>query len=504
MIVFCPLERHSVLADTASPLYRQLAAHYQGAMEQGALATGARMPSVRELMARHQVSLSTALQALRYLEASGSVEARPRVGYFVRPAQNSRLSESSEPDLNVPFPPDENQFSGINERISMVLEKGRRATIKVDLGSATPDASLFDVALINRTATALLREQPHLLVKNRAIQATQPEFQAVMARRAVDLGLRLAPQDILATTGNSEAVNLALAAVAQPGDMVAVESPTYYGLLQAMEVQKIDVLEIPSSARTGISLEALELAIRTQPRLKAVVVVPHLQTPQAAVMPDLHKQRLVELCRENGLAVIEDDSYSLFVESAQPVRPAKAWDDTGQVIYCVSLNKTLGSGLRAGWMNGGRWHARVEMLKFAQTRSTPAWTQLVAARCLAAPAFERHLVRLKITLRSQRERMAQAIARYFPVGTRLTLPPGGLSLWIELPPGLSASVMFELALLQGIRVSPGPLFSNTGRYDRFLRLACGMPYTPDIDWACRELGLIARRMQEDLGGPAPA
>ncbi|MES2974001.1 MAG: PLP-dependent aminotransferase family protein [Pseudomonadota bacterium] len=483
------------------PIYRQLAAHYQGAMEQGTLAPGARMPSVRELMSRHGVSLSTALQSLRHLEASGCLEARPRVGYFVRDARAALLSDSTEPDLKRPLPLDENQFSGINERISMVLEKGRRASIKVDLGSATPDASLFDAALINRTAATLLREQPHLLVQHRAIQGTHPDFQSSMARRALDAGLRFAPQDILATTGNSEAMTLALAAVTQPGDMVAVESPTYYGLLQAMEVQKLDVLEIPSSARTGISLEALELAIRTQPRLKAVVVVPHLQTPQGAVMPDAAKQRLVELCRDNDLAVIEDDSYGLFVESAQLARPAKAWDDSGHVVYCVSLNKTLGPGLRLGWMNAGRWHARVQMLKFAQTRSVPAWSQLVAARCMAAPAFERHLARLKVRLKAQRERMAQAIARHFPPGTRLTLPPGGLSLWLELPPGLSSSVLFELALLQGIRVSPGPLFSNTGRYERFMRMACGMPFTPEIEWACRELGLIAQRMQAEAGRP---
>ncbi len=488
-----------MMPSTDLPLYRQLAAHYQGAMSQGALAVGTRMPSVRELMSRHQVSLSTALQALRHLEAEGCVEARARVGYFVRQPDAARLSESSEQDLKAPLPLDENQFAGINERISMVIEKGRRAAIRVDLGSATPAATLFDAAALNRAAQALLREDPLILVQHRAIQGTHAEFQSVMARRAVETGVRLAPQDVLATTGNSEAVSLALSAVAQPGDMVAAESPTYYGLLQAMEAQKLRVLEIPGSARTGLSLEALELAIRTQPQLKAVVVVPHLQTPQGSVMPDSHKVRLLELCREHDLALIEDDSYGLFVESAQPARPIKAWDDAGQVIYCVSLNKTLGPGLRLGWLNAGRWHARVQMLKLAQTRSVPAWSQLIAARHVSAPGFDRHFQRLKIQLKAQRERMAQAVARHFPVGTRMTLPPGGLSLWLELPPGLSSLELFERALAEGIRVAPGPLFSNTGRYERFLRLACGMPHSAEVDWACRELGRIAREMQVRQG-----
>lgn len=479
------------------PLYRQLATHYQEAMRRGILAVGDRMPSVRELMQRHEVSLSTALQALRHLEAQGSVQARPRVGYFVSTPVMAALADAAEPDLRAPLPLDENQFIGINERISVVLERGRRAQVRVDLGSATPAAAMYDTGFINRTAAALLREQPSLLVDNRALEATLAEFQAVMARRALDVGVQLAPQDVMATSGNSQAVSLALTALAQPGDLVAVESPTYYGLLQAIEAQKMQALEIPSSPRTGMSLEALELAVRTQPRLKAVVVVPHLQTPQGAVMPDAHKERLVALCREHQLPLIEDDSYGAFVEAPQPPRPAKAWDTTGQVIYCVSLNKVFAPGLRQGWMNGGRWHARLQMLKFAQTRSAPAWGQLLAARCMAQPAYERHLQRMRTQLRSERERMAQAVARHFPPGTRLSLPPGGVSLWLELPEGVSSTALFERALDLGIRVAPGPLFSNTGRYERFLRVVCGTPYAQDVEWAYTELGRLARQLQAE-------
>jgi DNA-binding transcriptional MocR family regulator len=212
-------------------------------------------------------------------------------------------------------------------------------------------------------------------------------------------------------------------------------------------------------------------------------------------MPDANKERLVALCREHNLAIIEDDSYGLFVESAQPLRPVKAWDDSGLVIYCASMNKTLAPGLRQGWMNAGRWHARVQMLKSAQTQGSPAWGQLLAARCMATPAYDRHFQKIKTQLRHQRERMAQAIARHFPAGTRLSLPPGGVSLWLELPEGVASTPLFEQALRQGIRVSPGPVFSNTGRYERFLRLVCGMPFTPEVESACAELGRIAQLLQ---------
>ena len=478
-----------------APLYQQLVAHYSDAIGKGALQAGSRMPSVRELMRRHEVSLSTALQTLRVLEDRGWLQARPRVGYFVRQPATRALDETPDPDLRAPLPQAaEGRFSGINERISLLLDAGRRARLRVDLGGATPGPELFDAAFMNRSVAAVLREHPEILVHGRALTGAQPEFQQAMARRALDAGLRIVPADVLATSGNTEAVHLALSAVTQPGDVVAVESPTYYGLLQVIESQGLQALEIPCSHRTGMSLEALELAIRTTPRLKAVVAVPDLQMPMGTLMPDSHKAALVGLCREHGLALVEDDSYRLLLDLPEPPRPAKAWDETGHVIYCESFNKTLAPGLRQGWMNGGRWHDRIYMLKFAQSRSTPPLAQQLVARWATTPAFGRHLRRMREVLRQQREQSAQALARHFPAGTRLRLPPGGLNVWVELPAGASSSRLFEEALAHGIRVSPGAMFSNTGRYDGFVRLGCTLAFTEEVEEAYRILGQLVRGM----------
>ncbi|CAM3586337.1 PLP-dependent aminotransferase family protein [Paracidovorax anthurii] len=495
-------------AAAPQPRYRQLAALYEQAVATGSLQPGMRLPSVRELCQRHGVSLTTALQVLRHLEDQGCAEVRERVGYFVRvPGRVTLLPAAREPEVHEPLSPDPHVFAGINERISVFLEKARLAGPGVlDLGSAMPAPALFDAQALNRLAMRLLREQPDILVYGPSAPTTHPEFQRAMAHNALGFGLSLAPGDIGATHGNSEAVNLALDAVAAPGDVIAVESPTFFGILQAIEVRGLRALEIPCSPHTGLSLEALELAARNEPRLKAVVVVPHLQMPQGSVMPDAHKERLVALCVEYGLALIEDDIYREFVESPQPLRPAKAWDrpgDAGQVIYCASLSKSFAPGLRQGWMSAGRWHARVQMLKFARTRNMQTWSQLLAARTVDSPAYERHLRRMRTQLREQREASARAVAQYFPVGTRLSLPPGGISLWLELPAGLSSTRLYDEALARGIRVAPGPMFSNTGRYDHFLRLSCGMPFTPQVEEGYRVLGELLERQQAG-GYPAGA
>jgi len=117
-------------------------------------------------------------------------------------------------------------------------------------------------------------------------------------------------------------------------------------------------------------------------------------------------------------------------------------------------------------MNGGQWHGRVQMLKFAQSRNTQTLGQMVVAEVLGSPTHQRSLERLKTQLKNQREAMARLVARTFPLGTRMSLPAGGLCLWVELPEGFSSAALFGEALEQGIRIAPGSMFSNSGRYEQ--------------------------------------
>ncbi|MFQ6684267.1 SMC-Scp complex subunit ScpB [Bordetella pertussis] len=248
-------------------------------------------------------------------------------------------------------------------------------------------------------------------------------------------------------------------------------------------------LEIPTSPQRGISIEALELALQTHANVRAVVVVPNFQNPLSCVMDDSDKARLVTLCERTGIALIEDDTYGALGDHGTPLA-LKSWDDSGNVIYCASLHKTLAPGMRLGWMLGRRWSRRIGMLKFAQSRPNPPLPQAAAADYMGTKAYDRHLARLRQTLRVQREAMAAAVARHFPDDTRLSVPTGGMLLWVELPAGMPAMRVFEQALRAGIRITPGPMFSNSNRYDHFLRISCGVPYTADIAAAMQRLADI--------------
>jgi DNA-binding transcriptional MocR family regulator len=466
-----PLKDHPGM-DT-QPLYRRWADHYLGAIRAGSLTPGDRMPSVRALMRLHGVSLSTALQVYRQLESEGWLEARPRSGYFVKQPRRVPIAPVEEPAIVAP--PDPAQYVGVHARVSNFIARGAPA--------------LYPEEKLKNAALRALRRDPGLLVKPGSHDGNAV-FKTVLAKRAVSAGLAISPDEVLVTHGCIEALNLALRAVAQPGDTIAVESPTFFGLLQILESLGLRALEIPTSPHTGISIEALELAIHAYDNIKAVVVVPHLQNPLGSIMPDAHKIRLVQLCERSGIPLIEDDTYSELADGDTPLTAIKAWDKTGNVIYCASLHKILAPGMRLGWMTGGKWHSRLEMLKFAQSRQNEEWSQVTAADFMASSAYDRHLRRLRSLLRLQRERTAEVVAACFPLGTRLSLPGGGITLWVELPDQLSSERVFDAALLEGILVAPGLMFSNSNQFDHFLRINCGTPYSDELDRALRRLGQI--------------
>lgn len=473
-------------------LYRKLASHYLHAIEAGALVPGARMPSVRMLMNRHAVSLSTALQLCRYLESQGVLEARPRSGYFVLPRRSLSLDRAKEPQQTLPDPA---RYVGVHEKVSTFLELGQKAPVRVNLCGAWAAAELYPNEALRVAINRAMRQHP-LLLGEPAPHNGDPRFRAVLAHNALAAGMTLSAEEVIVTHGCIEALNLALRATTQPGDVVAVESPTFFGLLQILESLGLKALEIPTSPHTGISLDALDLAAQAYPNIKAVVVVPNLQNPLGSVMPDENKQKLVAWCEAQQIALIEDDTYAALSDAEAPLSALKAWDRTGNVIHCASLHKTLSPGLRLGWLSPGRWQARVEMLKYAQSRPSPALPQVAVADFLASPAFGRHLRRLRGHLREQRERTATAVARHFPAGTRLSLPHGGLALWVELPGHRSSSALFHAALAQGIRLAPGAQFSNSGRFEHFLRISCGAPFTTELDDALRTVGQLVHALPE--------
>jgi DNA-binding transcriptional MocR family regulator len=472
-------------------LHRRIAEHYVSLFKLGILAVGQRMPSLRELMRAHTVSLSTAIQVCRNLEEQGWVEARPRLGFFVlekaRLALRPNLAEPSEVVVQVP------QESGARVATLRSVGATSRKTI-IDLAAATCAPELYPTSELQKICVRTLRRFPNILT-SMANRDGNPELKAALAKRALARGIQVTPTDIVITNGCSESLMLALRAVSQPGDVVAVESPAYYGFLDALDALGLKALEVPTSRDSGLIVEALEFALKGGDHVAAVVCVPTVHNPMGCTMQNTEKERLVRLCEERGIALIEDDVYGELAPDPLSMHAVKSWDRSGQVIYCNSLNKTLSPGLRLGWMLPGKWQAKIRAITATLSRPKDELPQMVVAEFLSSGGYDRHLRRLRARLDIQRSQTADCLMSSFGSDARFEVPEAGTLLWVELPDVTSSMRLYDAAGAAGIHIAPGAMFSRSGRFDSFLRFGCGWPLTAEREGAIKKLVQIVRRMQ---------
>lgn len=464
-------------------LYESVANDVSALINSGTLLPGDRVPSVRRLSCQKRVSISTVLLAYRLLENRGVIEARPQSGYYVR----SRARPVAEPAIT--DPPKVPNPVGVHDLVSRVLAAGRDPRI-VQLGAAFPSHELMPVVKLQRMLAATARRRPEALTTY-TLPPGHVELRRQVARRALDWGCNLTADDLVITNGCMEALNLCLRAVAKPGDIVALESPTYFGLLQIIESLGMKALEIPTHPRDGISLEALALACKRE-KVSACLVMSNVSNPLGSVMPDAAKKRLVRFLAGRGIPLIEDLVYGDLYFGHSAPRAAKSYDRDGMVMLCSSFSKTLAPGFRLGWVAPGRYRAQVERLKFISSGGTPELLQLTIAAFLESGGYDHQLRSLRRAFAERIERTKRVVGEHFPERTRATSPAGGFVLWVELPPGFDSLAFCESAMRESISIAPGPMFSASNRYRNCMRLNCGCAWTPVLERALVRIGELAK------------
>ena len=464
-------------------LYEQIADRIQRLIAEGTLQVGDRLPSVRKLHGQWSVSVSTVLEAYRLLEDRGLIAARPQSGYYVKAV----LKAPSEPQQSQPLPKAHHVDNSLGFRVICSI----RDSQTVRLGAAIPSMDLLPIATLNRLTGQILRQNQILAHAYDVPPGCEP-LRHEVARRLMDAGCSVTPDEIVTTNGTFESVFLSLRAVTQPGDTVAIESPTYYGLLEALEVLHLKALELPTHPRDGISLTDLE-AVLKKGKIAACAMVSNFSNPLGTCMSDERKKQFVELLAQYETPLIEDDIYGdVYFEGTRP-KAMKAFDRDGLVLYCSSCSKTLSPGLRVGWAVAGRYQAKVEQLKWVINQTTAIAPQLTVAAFLANGGYDRHLRQLRRAYQSQMLRMTQAICDYFPAQTRITRPNGGHVLWVEMPQGFDSLRLYEIALQHHISIAPGAIFSPSGSYGNCFRLNAGLPWSDEIDQAMQRLGEMIRQ-----------
>ena len=478
--------------------YERLADDIEAAVRRGVFGAGERIASVRRASEQHGVSIKTVLHAYALLESRGVIESRPQSGYFVREsprAQGTAVHDAAAAPREVrrasaPRPPAAAPVDVSRLVLSTLRSIG--AQDAVPLGSPYPDPALYPWRRINQYANAIARRHASWnLIDD--LPPGNPELIRQIARRYAENGTPVDPEEIVVTVGATEAINLSLQAVAKAGDTVAVESPTYYAMLHAIERLGMRAIEVSTHAQNGLDLDALERVLKRQ-KVAACMVMPNFQNPLGFRMPDERKAQLVALAQAHDMPLIENDVYQeLYFGQTRPT-PLKHFDTSGIVLHCASFSKSLSASYRIGWALPGRYRAQLEKLKFLNTLTTPSVPQVALADYLRHDGYDRHLRRLRRFYRQQARLMRAMVQRFFPAGTRTSDPQGGYVLWVELPPGVDSMRLYQAALARGITIGPGYMFSMRDDFHHYIRLNYSYPWSAQTEAALKTLGELVAQM----------
>jgi DNA-binding transcriptional MocR family regulator len=470
-------------------LYEQVAAELSLRIEQGYYRGNDRLPSIRALSREHGVSIATVQEAYRLLEDQGLVQPKPKSGYYVRPRPlTPQMPEISRPAQR---PLEVSHWEHVLDLLCASEAPGILA-----LGRGMPDISATTLKPLLRALSEGKRRDGLRGFSYDSLRGS-PELRQQVARLTIDSGCQLHPDDIVITTGCQEALSTSMRAVTRPGDVVAVDSPSFYGSMQAIKAFGLKAMEIPTDPVQGISLEALELALEQWP-IRAIQVTPTCNNPLGYTMPEIRRRQLVTLAQRFDVAIIEDDIYGDLSFAFPRPNTIKSFDSDGRVLLCSSFSKTLAPGLRVGWVAPGRYGDQVLHMKYVGTAACATLPQLAVAEFIAQGSYERHLRRMRAQYLQGRDHMIAAVERYFPAGTRISYPQGGFLLWVELPGDIDTLQLNDRLQSSAIRIGPGVLFSASGKYRNCMRLNYSAKPTEAIEHALQTIGELCIRMLREI------
>jgi DNA-binding transcriptional MocR family regulator len=441
--------------DTAVPLTEQIVRHFAQRIDEGALLPGARLPSVRQLAARLEVSVHTVLVALERLSGQGYVASRPGAGYFVSRTAARAAAEPAAAPRALPA----TTTSGFTHSALSA-----DATL-LQAGSGYLPRHWYEDAIAPATLARSLRESAEAAVVP-PVQGL-PALREQLAQRLARRQIPATPAHLLTAFGASQALQLAARAVAVPGDVVLVDDPGYFLLHSQLAALGLRVVGVPREA-DGPNLDALaDLVQEYRPRAFFTQTLLHNPTGGSTVPARSH--RILNLAEAFDFVLVEDDVYGDLAGDAG-VRLAQI-DALRRVIYVGSFSKLLSPSLRVGYLAAPLALAeRLVELKLMDVLSGSTLEEALVAEVLRSGRYHRHVLRV-------RERLARArgaaIAALQGCGLRFDADAagaGGVFLWATLPPGVQAPALVEAAREAGIVIAGGHMFSRRGvGFDR-LRL----------------------------------
>lgn len=462
--------------------YQKLVDQFSREIREGTMSAGTKMPSIRSLSRIQKVSKTTVITAYSQLEAKGLIESRPKSGFFVCPLKQDGFKlKHPEPSQPVVKP----SIVSTSQIIIDIMEKAASFDLLPKIDQQASNIELRQC--LSRAQRRETATEQHYYDEPLGYLPLRQQI----AARVHHSQREVSADDLVITHGCQHSLLLALMSATEPGDIVAIESPGFYGAIQLLETLNRKVIEMPSSPSTGIDVDAFEQAMNEWD-IQALIVAPNFSTPSGACMPDNAKTQLLDCCIKKQIIIIEDDVYSDLYFGLNKPRSIYSFDTTGIVILCSSFSKTLSRDLRLGWMLPGKFIQKVKRLKIVTSISIGMTIQKGLAMYLKQGCYERYIKKKRRELEVQLIQWQDAIKSYFLSVQSCSSPRGGLTLWAELPDNIDTIKLYQKAQKKGITITPGSLFSPQNlnpqnKYRNYLRLSFSEALTEKREKALRSL-----------------
>lgn len=448
-------------------------------IREGIFRPGHKLPSVREIREQYHISISTVQAGYEHLIISGLVESVPKSGYYVsnRPevVQHTLRTKQSPIVRDAIF---KNHLA-----LTTSLRMGRKIS---EFNVAAPGDLLIPQKLLLRTMQQVIREQGAGLLRYYPSNGL-PELKDNIVKRAATYETIINPNELTITDGALQALYIALAAVCDKGDVIAVESPCVFSVLEVIRVLKLKVIEIPTDPKNGFDADFFRKACEGN-TVRAVIVTPNFHNPTGIILTDDQKMLLLAIAIQHNVAIVENDIYGdLYFQGHRPTT-IKKFDDSGLVLTYSSYSKALAPGIRLGWLSAGKFIERAEQIKFAMGSTVSPVYQETINRLLSGSTYDRHVRSFRMQLAKNAYSAINLISTHFPENTSISTPSGGYNLWVKMPDGTDMQYFYGQCEKIGVRFTPGYTFSFSDTFDKYFRVVIADTFSPKRMEAIRLVG----------------
>jgi DNA-binding transcriptional MocR family regulator len=444
------------------------------------LPAGSRLPSVRALMARHRVSPGTVREAMARLAGEGLLDTRPGHGTFL----SAHPATAPPPAADYAWQAIALGPGRVTADDVAVLMAGAPSGA-VNLAGGYPGEDLQAVDLVAR-ALARAARRPGVWGR-----VPLEGLEGLRAWFAAQVGPSVTPREVVICPGSQAAISTAFDALTEPGGTMLVESPSYLGALAAARARGLRLVPVPTDAH-GVVPELLARAFDGS-GARVCYLQPRHANPGGATLAEARRAPVLDIVRARQAVLIEDDWCGDLSFARTPPRPLAADDVHGHCVYLRSLTKSTAPGLRIGAIVArGAALARLTASRAVTEFFVSGPMQEAALEVVHAPAWQRHLRRVRATLVARRDALVAALRQHLGAGSIAVVPAGGMHLWVRLPDEVDSDDVVRRAAAQGVAVSPGRRWFPAEPTGSFLRVSYGCAVERELVAAAEVLAELAR------------